>query len=1241
MGNGRKLSGRRLSEETFPGVSPVKKMERNARVYRVFTALSVVIVAGGLALGMGLRRSPRTASTQLPASRSSVSSPVSPAPAALHRLSSLDQPSLEPPSSRTPDAQSVLGQLPLIFEPNQGQADPAVKFVSRGPGYNLFLDQTGAVLATPDPRRPHPDRTLDLVRMTLVGANRTALMAGTEPLPGKTNYFIGNDPKKWQTGVAQFAGVRYQSVYPGIDLVFYGNQGRLEYDFKVAPGANPAQAELQFEGASKLQLAGDDLVLKGSGIRLQAPRVYQMVAGKQQKVEGHFVLRAENRVGFEIGRYDRSRELVIDPFIIYSTYFGGSGSETAPSIAVNGDGFIYLAGSTTSTNLPVGTFTLTGGTAPTTESLRGTQNIFVLKVDPTLGARGLLYLTYLGGNGTDSLAGSVSNIPTPNPAPNTNSSSAGLAVDNGGNIYVGGTTTSTNFPTTNGYQSVPLAGSAGTSHVFVSEISAPSPTTATLSYSTYLSGNGTDVASAIAIDTKGDVFVTGTTTSTDVATGFPSSSLPVPFQQTPSSSAAIQFFVTEVNTRIIGPDSVPYSTYFGGATTGTTAEALANNIGGGIAVDTSGIVYFSGTTNMYNSGEGTNGTGGLATGDFPILNAYQACLNSYPSTAVVPPVTCGAATTSPTTDAFVAKLNPPSSTNQGAQLLFSTYLGGSGDDSSSALTIDTGAAGIYITGTTDSPDFVPPTGSGAFQECLDTPVNPTALPCPTIATPAATDAFVGKFTNPTEATSTGTGTGTTTTTTTTTTSTNQVILSYFSYLGGSGNDGGLGIAVDTASGALVTGWTSSGTIGVVSPTTGFPVTSSANFNPIQSVLSGPQNAFFARIDTTAVAGSGSVASYATYYGGNGTDSGTSITIDPILDIYFAGQTTSTQTAPGTFPLRGPLQNCIDTPVNPASGAPCPTIAGPLPDAFAVKLLPTSLLSLNAIPPTYSTGSTTTGGSPLIGAGNAITVTFTLINEGPDLASNITVTGTVTSGAAFSSGSPATAGSGTCSAATGLNVACTIPSLQSGSTSLVAFSVTPTVAGNYSVTATVNDSNNTNPSVTLAAPFTATSYTMQVLPSSQTVVAGNVAPFSVQVVPQITYGNNVSLSCSSLPVGASCGFSPATLPFNGPSTLSSTLNLTTTARPITTISSIGWRSPFYALWLMFPGMAFVGVGKRKRRWLGWLGVLTLFSLVMLLPACSKAKQQPIVSGTPAGTYPITVTATSGSYTQSYGITLTVQ
>ena len=153
--------------------------------------------------------------------------------------------------------------------------------------------------------------------MRLVGANPAAAVTGSDPLPGKSNYFIGNDPKNWHTGIPQFAGVHYQSVYPGIDLVFYGSQGRLEYDFKVAAGADPSQAELQFDGATKLELSGGDLILKGTGadVRLQAPRVYQNAAGQQQPVEGRFVLRAANRVGFEIGAYDRARELVIDPTI--------------------------------------------------------------------------------------------------------------------------------------------------------------------------------------------------------------------------------------------------------------------------------------------------------------------------------------------------------------------------------------------------------------------------------------------------------------------------------------------------------------------------------------------------------------------------------------------------------------------------------------------------------------------------------------------------------------------------------------------------------------------------------------------------------------------------------------------------------------------------------------------------------------------------------------------------------------
>src|SRR5258708_21825036 len=185
--------------------------------------------------------------------------------------------------------------------------------------------------------------------MKLVGADAGTLVSGTDPLPGKSNYFVGNDPQKWRSGIPQFGGVRYRRVYPGIDLVFYGNQGHLEYDFKVAPGADPSQAELQFDGASKLELNHGDLLLTGKSdgdLRLQAPQVYQRDGDRRVPVAGHFVLRAANRIGFEVGAYDHSRELVIDPVLFFSTYFGGSGSETSPSVAIDPAGNIYLAGTT-------------------------------------------------------------------------------------------------------------------------------------------------------------------------------------------------------------------------------------------------------------------------------------------------------------------------------------------------------------------------------------------------------------------------------------------------------------------------------------------------------------------------------------------------------------------------------------------------------------------------------------------------------------------------------------------------------------------------------------------------------------------------------------------------------------------------------------------------------------------------------------------------------------------------------
>jgi len=1167
MGNGRALSGRRLSCEGLPGGSlPGKIAGRSLPWGRVMGAALVLLLAAGALVELGSR---------LSAQMSGVLASAFPPSTTARKAASKAQ----------PDARALLGQLPLIFEPNQGQADGSVKFVSRGSGYSLYLNSTGAVLAmrTASQEKSGSVPGVESVRMTLVGANPKAVVAGSERLPGISNYFIGNDPSKWHTGIPQFAGVRYQGVYSGIDLVFYGSQGHLEYDFKVAPGADPAQAEMQFDGG-KVELSGGDLVLKGSGadVRLQAPRIYQSAAGRREPVDGHFVLRAENRVGFEIGAYDRSRELVIDPNITYSTYFGGSGNETYPSIAVNGDGFIYLAGSTTSTNLlQVDSLPPETPIQSALNPAAGAQNIFILKLDPTAGPAGILYLTYLGGSGID---GSV-----------------GLGVDTGGTAYVAGTTTSTDFPTSAGaFQTGPLASTGAPCfpnetapcHVFVSAIggmdgSAPPQ----LTYSTYLSGNGTDVASALAIDTNGDAFVTGTTTSTNSGAGFsfPATVLPPAYQQT--SLGSIQFFVTEVNTRNVGSGSVPYSTYFGGST-GTVA------VGGGIAVDTTGNVYFSGTTNFFNSGEQTQGGGGTQGGDFPILNAYQPCLNTPPPTLIVFPITCTAATGTVPTDAFVAKLNPANAQTGASQLLFSTYFGGSGSDTSAGLTIDPTAAAIYITGSTTTPStgtgsFVFPTGAGIFENCLNNanPVGSTAA-C-TSANTTNTDAYVAKFTNPTEASGAAS---------------NSVGLSYLSYLGGSGNDSGLAIAVDTAGGALITGST-------MSPN--FPVTTSA----IQSGLNGNQNAFFAHIDTTTVVGQSTVGSYATYFGGNETDRGTSIAVDPELNTYFAGDTNST-----SFQVHAPLQSLLNG-----------TGAGPNTDAFAVKLQTANDLCIRCIPPVISPAS------GVISAGNPVTITFTVINQGPDLATNITVTGQLSTGitAAFNS---ATAGAGTCSVPTGGSIACTILTLQAGATTTVAMTVTPTTAGSGSILATVSNANDTNTSNTETASFTATAFSMSITPSSQTVVAGNTAQYSVLVSPTSTFGANVSLSCASLPSGASCGFSPATLTFTGPGLQSAVLNLTTTARPVTTITSLGWHGPFYALWLMFPGVALFGVGSRKlrrNRLLGLFLLWTVFALVVLLPACSKTKQQIPVTGTPAGSYPLQVTAASGSFTQSAGFSLTVQ
>ena len=1077
-----------------------------------------------------------------------------------------------------------------MFEPNQGQgsldpSDARVKYIARGSGYSLYLGSEGAILNLQSSRRNHADKTpairMESLQMKLAGANPKASVTAIDQLPGKSNYFLGNDASKWRKGVPQFARVRYENVYPGINLLFYGNQGRLEYDFQVAPGSDPKQAELEFNGARKVELHAGALTIKGEGgdIRLEAPQVYQEVAGRRVPVEGSFVLRGANRAGFAIGPYDHSRELVIDPQLTYTTYFGGSGDENHVSVAVDGSFNIYLTGSTTSTNLPaVGVFQTT---------LKGAQNVFIAKIVPTLGSNPstLTYVTYLGGEGTD--------YPV------------GIAVDGAGNPYVAGTTTSSLFPVTQttAYQSSPEPSTASTCpvvasgicHVFVTELNNDANGLATqLLYSSYLSGNGNDIASGMTIDASGDIFVTGTTTSQQTspsADQFPASNLPqkLPYQSTSRAPLGQpQFFVTKVNTNGSRAGSILYSTYFGGGTFQTTNPIAT---GGGIVVDTNGNMYFTGTTNYT-----YQGCQGCQTTDFPILNAYQPCLDQAAPVVIVNPPVCSNTTSTSNPDAFVAKINPNAA--QGQQLLWSTYFGGSNAETGTGIALDAGAAHVYITGTTDSPGITTALTFAAYQTCLDQPVNPTAgTACTnTSGTSFPTDAYVAQFSNPTTATTGITNVG----------------LTYFSYLGGSSNDTGLAMAVDAAGGALVTGSTTS---------TDFPVNPAQN--DIQSALNGPQNAFMARLNTSAVIGQTTTASWSNPYGGNGMDEGTSIALDVNQNSYFAGDTTSTAKLSATG-----LQT------SNAGGS----------DAFLAQVGSSSTLFIKGV---LSLGTS----QIYVSAGNQTTFTYTITNGGPDPAYGLVVQDNIDQSItqiplSFVS---ATATSGTCSnsVSTSNSIACTIPTLQSGSTATVTIVLTPT-ANSSGTQQSFNGGSvqvlGTNNIVLAHTTVSATmsDFTMTVNPSSNSVAAaGETATYQVQLTPHPVYATNVALSCAGTPPGSSCNFTTSPVTLQGPAT--STLNITTTARPIVTPTASLLSRHFYAVWLGVPGLAFFTLGasgRRRRRVAGLMMLCALFMLLVFQPACSKNNTITPVSGTPAGQYNIVVTATSGTDSKSATISLNV-
>ena len=399
------------------------------------------------------------------------------------------------------------GKLPMRFESHYDQNNSRVKFIVRGSGYSLFLTDNEAVMrlrkksagspnedlgsgsteftipnsASLKPKLEFQNTQTATLRMKLVGANRDSRVSGDERLQSKSSYFYGADPKKWRTNVANFGRVRYEAVYPGIDLVWYGDQRRLEHDFIVAPGADSKRIKLSFAGADSISIDKDGAVnmrLGDDAARLLKPIVWQEENGERRNVECRYKINRSNQVEFQIGDYDRRRTLVIDPVLAYSTYIGGSGLDQTADIAIDNDGFAYITGLTDSTDFP--------GSNPI-QPARGAQtDVFVLKLNQA--GDSVIYGAWLGGDGNE---GGVE-----------------IAVDPTGAATITGSTTSDNFPTKNALQPV----KKGTTDAFVAKLN---PAGNDLIYSTYLGGSLVDNANALAVDANGNAYLTGITDSID------------------------------------------------------------------------------------------------------------------------------------------------------------------------------------------------------------------------------------------------------------------------------------------------------------------------------------------------------------------------------------------------------------------------------------------------------------------------------------------------------------------------------------------------------------------------------------------------------------------------------------------------------------------------------------------------------------------------------------------------------
>ncbi len=711
--------------------------------------------------------------------------------------------------SPTPHAriQASYAALPLAFEANQGQADPQIKYVARGNGYKLSLTSSKAIMSLPARKRmsevrdmmmnkrrgaagvramlkkraqtsPHGSSATAAVEMNLLGANPHTQLVAEDLQPDKVNYFLGNDPSKWHSNIPLYGQVSYRNIYPGVDLAFHGAGKQLEFDYLVSPGANPAAIALSFQGADNLHTdhAGNLVLATSAGsIQLNKPVAYQSKNGAREPVDAKFVLTGKNQVTFELGSYDHNRELVIDPTVTYSTYFGGDGADYGVSIAVDASGNAFIAGATDSTTLPgsssaaigfdvfvteirpsgVRAFTtIFGGSqdefpggiaidstgiyiAGTTDSsdfpvLGGAQTVFeggvvggnndAFAVKLALNGSSIAWGTYIAGTGSDS--------------------GLGIAVDSGQNVYVVGETFSTNI---GGAVVSPLPG-GGALNLGLNTVDDDgyivklNSTGASYALVSYLGGSSGDLATGVALDGSGNIHVSGETISADLpfTPGVVQTGCGTDGNCNATSSTSFDdAFVASIKADLSGYN---YFTYYGGSNV-DDAFAIAADAGGNAFITgttASTDLLFSGTTfqssllgtqnafllelnstgtavtyNTYFGGDGTDSGLSVALDSSDNVYLTGQTTSSSASFPLLNPTQPLKGGTSDA-DAFVSVLG----LSQG-QLLFSTFLGGGGDEDQfeGSIGLDS-AQNIYVTGDTDSGNgttAVFPTTTGAID----------------------------------------------------------------------------------------------------------------------------------------------------------------------------------------------------------------------------------------------------------------------------------------------------------------------------------------------------------------------------------------------------------------------------------------------------------------------------------------------------------------------------------------------